>query len=133
MERLFNNVLQGNLDSPQDTFNECLKFNSIADSPILRAVNIFCWETINKTMLDLKDNLPYIDNGQVLCVGMITKTNNISETDFDLGIECMKSMSDMIIDKNDNLSKEEKKYRKRWIKDFLDIWKEYIKKEIEKK
>lgn len=42
-------------------------------------------------------------------------------------------MSDIIIDKNDNLSKEEKKYRKKWIEEFLDIWKEYVKYEIDRK
>ena len=133
MERLLNNILQGTWDSPQDTFKECLRFNKISETLPFRVANVFCWETIIKTIVDLKDQLPYVYNGLVLCTCMITKTSNISETDLELGTECIKHMSDIIIEKNDNLSKEEKKYRKKWIKEFLDIWKEYVKYEIDRK
>ena len=133
MERLLNNILQGTWDSPQDTFKECLRFNKISETLPFRVANVFCWETIIKTIVDLKDKLPYVYNGLVLCSCMITKTSNISETDLELGTECIKHMSDIIIEKNDNLSKEEKKYRKKWIKEFLDIWKEYVKYEIDRK
>ncbi len=133
MERLLNNILQGTWGSPQDTFKECLRFNKISETFSFRVANVFCWETIIKTIVDIKDQLPYVYNGLVLCTCMITKTSNISETDLELGTECIKHMSDIIIDKNDNLSKEEKKYRKKWIKEFLDIWKEYVKYEIDRK
>lgn len=58
---------------------------------------------------------------------MIAKTSNISDMDLELGIECIKTLSDIIIDKNDNLSKVEKEVRKRWLREFLDIWKKYVK------
>lgn len=132
MERLLNNILQGNLASPQDTFKECLRFNKISETLSFRVANIFCWETIIKTIVDLKDKLPYVYNGLVLCSCMITKTCNFSETDLELGTECIKHMSDIIIDKNNNLSKEEKEFKKEWIKEFLDIWKEYMKEEIKR-
>lgn len=133
MERLLNNILQGTWGSPQDTFKECLRFNKISETLSFRVANIFCWETIIKTIVDLKDKLPYVYNGLLLCSCMITKTCNFSETDLELGTECIKHMSDIIIDKNNNLSKEEKEFKKEWIKEFLDIWKEYVKYEIDRK
>ena len=57
---------------------------------------------------------------------------NISETDLELGTECIKHMADIIFDNNDNLSKKEKEFKKEWIKEFLDIWKEFTKEEIKK-
>lgn len=130
MERLLNNILQGNWASPQDTFKECLRFNKISETLSFRVANVFCWETIIKTIVDLKDKLPYVYNGLVLCTCMITKNSNISETDLELGTECIKHMADIIFDNNDNLSKKEKEFKKEWIKEFLDIWKEFTKEEI---
>lgn len=84
MERLLNNIIQGTWGSPQDTFKECLRFNKISETLPFRVANVFCWETIIKTIVDLKDQLPYVYNGLVLCTCMITKTSNISETDLEL-------------------------------------------------
>lgn len=132
MDRLLNNILQGDWGSPQEVFNQSLKFSKTTDSIYFRAVNIFCWDTIAKTILELKSILPHSNNGITLCDLMIARSKNISETDLELGVECIKSMADIIIDKNDNLSKDEKKYRKQWIKTLLDIWKEYVKEELRK-
>lgn len=131
MERLLNNILQEDWGSPQEVFNQSLKFSKTTDSIYFRAVNIFCWDTIAKTILELKSILPHSKNGITLCDLMIARNKNISETDLELGIECIKSMADIIIDKNENLSRDEKKYRKQWIKTLFDIWKEYVKKRLE--
>ncbi len=88
--------------------------------------------SISQMMYELKDRLPYHNNGMILCGCMIAKTSNISDMDLELGIECIKTLSDIIIDKNDNLSKVEKEVKKRWLREFLDIWKKYMKEEIKK-
>ena len=132
MERLLNNIIQGIFESPRVTFEKCLKLNKVAETPFLKAVNIFCWGNISQMMYELKDRLPYHNNGMILCGCMIAKTSNISDMDLELGIECIKTLSDIIIDKNDNLSKVEKEVRKRWLREFLDIWKKYMKEEIKK-
>ena len=132
MERLLNNILQGNWGSPQEVFEQSLKFSKTVDSLYFRAVNIFCWNTIAKTILELKSILPHYNNGITLCDLMIVRSKDISETDLELGIECIKFMSDIIIDKNDNLSREEKEHRKLWLKTLLDIWKEFVKEELRK-
>lgn len=67
MERLLNNIIQGIFESPQVTFEKCLKLNKVAETPFLKAVNIFCWGTISQMMYELKDRLPYHNNGMILC------------------------------------------------------------------
>ena len=117
MERLLNNIIQGIFEFLQVTFEKCLKLNKVAETPFLKAVNIFCWGTISQMMYELKDRLPYHNNGMILCGCIIAKTSNISDMDLELGTECIKHMSDIIIDKNNNLSKEEKEFKKEWIKE----------------
>ena len=87
MERLLNNIIQGIFESPQVTFEKCLKLNKVAETPFLKAVDIFCWGTISQMMYELKDRLPYHNNGMILCGCMIAKTSNISDMDLELGIE----------------------------------------------
>lgn len=120
--------------SPQETFDDLIK-SSKEIHPMLKVISIIGWNIITQNIIYHQKQVSYFYQGMILCTSCIdnllgNKNAKITETDLELGTECIKSLNDIFIDQNTNWDKEEKKIRKHWIKIFLDIWKEYMKKAI---
>lgn len=82
-------------------------------------------------------NLLYKESGTELCLFAIDiMANDIdarlktSEITLDLGVECLKSLLAINIDAKCNVSAEQKETEKRIGKEFLDFWKDWLKKDL---
>lgn len=136
MDNFLHSIKQGCAEPPHDVFDKIINKN-VSISPYLRVLGIFGWGGIASDIIKFKDNVSFLDNGLVLCTFCIEILANdpnarIVKLDLELGTECIKSLANIKIDQDTYLSKEEKERVKKWAMVFLDIWKEYIKKEIEK-
>lgn len=136
MNNFIHCIKQEYTETPQIIFNRIINTNIIV-SPIIRILGIWGWADIAADILMLKDNISYVNNGLVLCtfgISIIANDNNakITKINLELGTECLKSLADYKIENDFSLDIDEKKRIKQWIKTFLDIWKNYMEKEIEK-
>ena len=131
MNNFIKNLEQIPNKTPQETFDKLLESNKEIN-PILKIVALIGWNIIAQNIINQQKQVSYFYNGFILCGFCISNLlgNNdtkITETDFELGTECIKSLNDILIDQNPNFNDLEKENRKRWFKIFLDIWKEYTK------
>jgi len=117
--------------TPQEAFDKLLE-SSKEINPILKIVALICWNIIVQNIINQQKQVSYFYHGMILCAFCINcllgnKNAKITETDLELGTECIKSLNDILTDKNTDLNKEGKKIKKLWFKTFLNIWKEYTK------
>ena len=136
MNNFIKNLEQIPNKTPQETFDKLLE-SSKEINPILKIIALIGWNIIVQNIINQQKQISYFYHGMILCAFCIdcllgNKNAKITETDLELGAECIKSLNDILIDQNTNLNKEEKKNRKLWFKTFLDIWKEYTKKVLSK-
>ena len=120
--------------TPQETFDKLLE-SSKEINPILKIVTLIGWNIIAQNIINQQKQVSYFYHGIILCAFCIdcllgNKNAKITETNLELGTECIKSLNDILVDQNPNFNDIEKENRKRWFKIFLDIWKKYTKKAL---
>lgn len=91
------------------------------------------WTNIS-SQINTTEGVSYKESGIQLCLFAIDIMANdmdtnlrISEVTLDLGVECLKSLLEINIEANCNVSAEQKGNEKRIGKEFLDFWKEWLK------
>lgn len=91
------------------------------------------WTNIS-SQINSTESVSHKESGIQLCFFTIDIMANdidvdlkISEITLDLGVECLKSLLEINIDANCNVSAEQKENEKRIGKEFLDFWKEWLK------
>lgn len=129
------NINRGQDQSPQEVFNNIC--NSPEELPV--AVKVLAtggWTNIAVKILRRKNELPYYSSGVTLAafaVNYICKIESVklSRTVLEQGTECLRYLTDKVIEAARNSTDVLKEQEKIWWKTFLDIWKEYMKKCLE--
>lgn len=117
--------------TPQEAFDKLLESNNYTD-PILKVLGILAWNILSSEIDKHKTQIPFYYHGLKLCefyqIAIECNHNDkILSISIELGTECIKSLNEIYIKQNRNLTTIEKEKKKLWFNTFLDIWKEYTK------
>ena len=93
------------------------------------------WNGIVSTIQQHSSEIEYSEAGLSLAAFAISAVNgdnesSIPEVVLNLGKECLKSLSHLNIDRNNNLTYSQKEADKRLADAFLDFWKDWLKKDL---
>lgn len=132
----FYNINKEQYKTPQEVFDVISQ--SEKEPPIaFKIIATIGWGNIAVQINNLKEELPFFSEGLALSAFAISFLNNTANEKLpkyilEFGTECLKQLTEKIIDKNNNISEEQKNKEKEWWKLFLDIWKEWLKRYLEK-
>ena len=134
MNNLYN-INRGQYDTPQELFDKLCK--STNGAPVLyNVIATIGWTKIATQIIHFKNELPFFSAGVTLSAFAINYINNVANLKLpriilEQGTECLKKLTEKIIDYTYNTSETQRNTEKEWWNLFLDVWKEYLKNSLE--
>lgn len=130
------NVDKSQYPDPQDAFN-AIQRNANATPIAFRLIATMGWTNIAAQIRQMKNELSHSAEGLILSGFAINYINDILNVRLpgiilEQGTECIKQLTEKVIDSNFNISDAQKNAEKEWYSLFLDIWKERVKDELKK-
>lgn len=122
--------------NPQDAFN-AIQRNANSTPVVFRLMATMGWTNIAAQIRQMKNELSHSGEGLILSGFAINYINDILKVKLpgiilEQGTECIKQLTEKVIDSNLNISDAQKSAEKEWYSLFLDIWKERMKEELKK-
>lgn len=130
------NIDKSQYPDPQDAF-DAIQRNANATPIAFRLIATIGWTNIADQIRQMKNELSCSGEGIVLSGFAINYINNVLNVKLpgiilEKGTECIKQLTEKVIDSNFNISDAQKNAEKKWYSLFLDIWKERMKEELKK-